>query len=109
METFEEGELISRYVGKQGRYNRQLADLGLHCYLKMLIKDNFIHADLVGGVQGDVVELVCRPCAALTLLHSVHSVHDISAQRPLLGRPLAALGPPVLAAACGLCPSSPAG
>jgi hypothetical protein len=47
VETFEEGELISQYVGKQGRYNRQLADLGLHCYLKMLIKDNFIHADLV--------------------------------------------------------------
>ena len=47
VETFEEGELISSYVGTTGPHNKKLADLGLHCYLKMLLKDNFIHADLV--------------------------------------------------------------
>jgi hypothetical protein len=49
VETFEEGELISKYIGTDLKYNRKLADLGLHCYLKMLMKDNFIHADLVRG------------------------------------------------------------
>lgn len=56
VETFEEGELISKYIGTDLKYNRKLADLGLHCYLKMLMKDNFIHADLVragGRVQID--------------------------------------------------------
>ena len=27
-----------RYVGTQWKYNKQLADLGMHCYLKMLLK-----------------------------------------------------------------------
>ena len=27
-----------RYVGTQCKYNKQLADLGMHCYLKMLLK-----------------------------------------------------------------------
>ncbi|KAL4448975.1 hypothetical protein ABPG77_007692 [Micractinium sp. CCAP 211/92] len=49
VETFEEGELISKYVGTEWKYNRKLADLGMHCYLKMLLKDNFIHADLHPG------------------------------------------------------------
>ncbi|KAI3430417.1 hypothetical protein D9Q98_005012 [Chlorella vulgaris] len=49
VETFEEGELISKYIGTDLKYNRKLADLGLHCYLKMLMKDNFIHADLHPG------------------------------------------------------------
>jgi aarF domain-containing kinase len=49
VETFEEGELISKYVGTDWKYNKQLADLGMHCYLKMLLKDNFIHADLHPG------------------------------------------------------------
>lgn len=41
--------ITRRYVGTPFPHNRKLADLGLHCYLKMLLKDNFIHADLVGG------------------------------------------------------------
>ena len=49
VETFEEGELISKYVGTTGQYNKKLADLGLHCYLKRLLRDNFIHADLHPG------------------------------------------------------------
>jgi hypothetical protein len=51
VETFEEGELISSYVGTTGPHNKKLADLGLHCYLKMLLKDNFIHADLVSNMH----------------------------------------------------------
>jgi len=49
VESFEEGRHISHYVGTPGRHNKKLADLGLHCYLKMLLKDNFIHADLHPG------------------------------------------------------------
>lgn len=41
--------LVARYVGTPFPHNRKLADLGLHCYLKMLLKDNFIHADLVSS------------------------------------------------------------
>lgn len=50
VETFEEGEHISRYVGEPGgKYNKKLADLGMNCYLKMLLRDNFVHADLHPG------------------------------------------------------------
>lgn len=49
VESFEEGDHISSYVGTECRHNKKLADLGLNCYLKMLIKDNFIHADLHPG------------------------------------------------------------
>lgn len=49
VESFEEGEHISSYIGKTCPYNKKLADLGMTCYLKMLLKDNFIHADLHPG------------------------------------------------------------
>ncbi|KAK9843517.1 hypothetical protein WJX81_006871 [Elliptochloris bilobata] len=50
VETFEQGRLISTYVNSpNNRYNKAVADLGLNCYLKMLLKDNFIHADLHPG------------------------------------------------------------
>jgi len=45
-----QGRLISTYVNSPGnRYNKAVADLGLNCYLKMLLNDNFIHADLHPG------------------------------------------------------------
>ena len=45
-----QGRLISTYVNSpNNRYNKAVADLGLNCYLKMLLKDNFIHADLHPG------------------------------------------------------------
>jgi aarF domain-containing kinase len=50
VETFEEGEHISAYVAApDGRHSKTLAGLGLGCYLKMLLRDNFIHADLHPG------------------------------------------------------------
>lgn len=49
VETFESGDHISSYLGKQSEHNHTLANLGLTCYLKMLLKDNFIHADLHPG------------------------------------------------------------
>lgn len=50
VETFEEGTHISRYVDAPGgKYNKKLADLGMNCYLKMLLRDNFVHADLHPG------------------------------------------------------------
>ena len=50
MESFEEGQLISRYVNNPGNpHNVKLAGIGLDSYLKMLLKDNFIHADLHPG------------------------------------------------------------
>lgn len=49
VETFECGDHISSYLGKQSEHNHTLANLGLTCYLKMLLNDNFIHADLHPG------------------------------------------------------------
>jgi len=50
VETFEEGRLISSYVDKPtNKYSIQLANIGLSCYLQMLLKDNFVHADLHPG------------------------------------------------------------
>lgn len=49
VESFEEGEHITKYLGTDGVHNKRLADLGMNCYLKMLLKDNFIHADLHPG------------------------------------------------------------
>ena len=47
-----QGRLISTYVNSpNNRYNKAVADLGLNCYLKMLLKDNFIHADLHPGTR----------------------------------------------------------
>lgn len=49
-ETFEEGRLISAYVDKPtNKYSITLANIGLSCYLQMLLKDNFVHADLHPG------------------------------------------------------------
>lgn len=51
VETFEQGESVSRYVERPERdhINTQLAHLGSHTLLKMLLVDNFIHADLHPG------------------------------------------------------------
>ena len=50
VETFEEGRLISSYVDKPtNKYSIQLANIGLSGYLQMLLKDNFVHADLHPG------------------------------------------------------------
>lgn len=49
VESFEEGDHISSYVGTEFVHNKKLADLGMNCYLKMLLRDNYIHADLHPG------------------------------------------------------------
>ena len=49
VESFEEGDHISTYLGTEGTHNKRLAQLGMTCYLKMLPRDNFIHADLHPG------------------------------------------------------------
>jgi aarF domain-containing kinase len=49
VESFEVGDHISTYLGKTCPYNRTLANLGMTCYLKMLLNDNLIHADLHPG------------------------------------------------------------
>ena len=49
VESFEEGEHISKYIGKEGPHNKRLANLGMSCYMKMLLVDNLIHADLHQG------------------------------------------------------------
>jgi aarF domain-containing kinase len=50
VESFEEGDLISRYVDDpQNKHNEALADIGLESYLKMLLFDRFFHADLHPG------------------------------------------------------------
>ncbi|KAG2497982.1 hypothetical protein HYH03_004241 [Edaphochlamys debaryana] len=49
VESFEEGDLISRYVRQPHRHNALLAQAGVDVFLNMMLKDNFIHADLHPG------------------------------------------------------------
>jgi aarF domain-containing kinase len=49
VESFEEGEHISKYLNTEYAHNKRLASLGMSCYLKMLLRDNYIHADLHPG------------------------------------------------------------
>ncbi|KAL3522154.1 hypothetical protein ACH5RR_014988 [Cinchona calisaya] len=52
VETFEQGESVSHYVdGLEGqeRLKSSLAHIGTHALLKMLLVDNFIHADMHPG------------------------------------------------------------
>eukprot|EP00899_Mesostigma_viride_P014059 jgi/Mesvir1/22654/Mv14088-RA.1 len=53
VETYEEGQSVARYVDKEDEgsaaMRRHLAQLGLRTLLKMLLVDNFVHADLHPG------------------------------------------------------------
>ncbi|EIE27087.1 ABC1-domain-containing protein [Coccomyxa subellipsoidea C-169] len=51
VETFEEGEGISRYVADPGRstFKSRLAKLGSSSFLQMMLIDNLIHSDLHPG------------------------------------------------------------
>ncbi|XP_042041717.1 probable serine/threonine-protein kinase abkC [Salvia splendens] len=53
VETFEHGESVSHYVdeleGKNDRTSSALAHIGTHALLKMLLVDNFVHADMHPG------------------------------------------------------------
>ncbi|KAL5197972.1 hypothetical protein ABZP36_001484 [Zizania latifolia] len=52
VETFEDGESVSRFMeGIEGnsRMKRDLAHIGTYAFLKMLLEDNFIHADMHPG------------------------------------------------------------
>uniref|UniRef100_A0A7S0RBD2 ABC1 atypical kinase-like domain-containing protein n=1 Tax=Chlamydomonas leiostraca TaxID=1034604 RepID=A0A7S0RBD2_9CHLO len=50
VESFEDGDLISTFVNQpQYKHRNALAEAGLHCYLQMLLRDNFIHADMHPG------------------------------------------------------------
>ncbi|KAI4374091.1 hypothetical protein MLD38_012129 [Melastoma candidum] len=52
VETYEQGESVSHYVDElegQSRLKSALAHIGTHALLKMLLVDNFIHADMHPG------------------------------------------------------------
>lgn len=52
VETFEHGESVAHYVDSlegHDRFKSALAHLGTHALLKMLLVDNFIHADMHPG------------------------------------------------------------
>lgn len=55
VETYEKGESVSRYIDENDelegsdRTKRALADIGTNALLKMLLEDNFIHADMHPG------------------------------------------------------------
>ncbi|XP_051133685.1 uncharacterized protein LOC127253252 isoform X2 [Andrographis paniculata] len=52
VETFEQGECVSHYVDEIGgndRIKSSLAHIGTHALLKMLLVDNFVHADMHPG------------------------------------------------------------
>lgn len=53
VESFEHGNVIKRYVKSdspaQEKLAEEIAETGLNAYLQMLLKDNFIHADMHPG------------------------------------------------------------
>jgi aarF domain-containing kinase len=50
VETFEEGASISKFLETDNAYvRRTIADLGCKALLKMMLNDNFVHADLHPG------------------------------------------------------------
>jgi aarF domain-containing kinase len=49
VESFEEGDHISTFLERSSKHNKVLAGLGIGCYLKMLLQDNYIHADMHPG------------------------------------------------------------
>ncbi|KAK8942580.1 hypothetical protein KSP39_PZI009305 [Platanthera zijinensis] len=52
VETFEQGDFVARYIDDldgNTRVRRDLAHIGTHALLKMLLVDNFIHADMHPG------------------------------------------------------------
>lgn len=44
VETFEEGEPISKYVRETTEINPEIASIGLNAYMKMMLIDNYVHA-----------------------------------------------------------------
>jgi aarF domain-containing kinase len=53
VETFEEGEPLANFLNsntKRSEEKTHLARLGLKAYLKMMLIDNFVHADLHPGI-----------------------------------------------------------
>lgn len=53
VESFEDGDLISTFVNQPTyKHRNALAEAGLHCYLQMLLRDNFIHAVSGGSRVG---------------------------------------------------------
>eukprot|EP00250_Pteridium_aquilinum_P013306 c21262_g1_i1 orf=258-2669(+) len=58
VESYEQGESVSHFIElperslelpERSRVNRKLAHIGTHTFLKMLLVDNFIHADMHPG------------------------------------------------------------
>lgn len=52
IESFENGESVSRFVDEiegNSRMKKDLAHIGTYAFLKMLLEDNFIHADMHPG------------------------------------------------------------
>eukprot|EP00873_Tetraselmis_striata_P040137 jgi/Tetstr1/460401/TSEL_000079.t2 len=50
VETYEQGEPISKYVASPGHeLNQAIARIGCRTYLKMLLVDNYLHSDLHPG------------------------------------------------------------
>jgi aarF domain-containing kinase len=53
VESFEHGEMLSSFLGKNyrgsKRFRRKLASVGMTAFLKMILVDNYTHADLHPG------------------------------------------------------------
>ena len=53
IESFEEGEPLSNYLHSKNpelkQINKKLANLGINAYMKMMLVDHFVHADLHPG------------------------------------------------------------
>jgi aarF domain-containing kinase len=49
VETFEPGRSVAEFIRAPHPHNTQIVSLGLDCFLKQLLEDNFVHTDLHPG------------------------------------------------------------
>lgn len=111
VESFEVGSAINGYVSavgaggaassskqrRQERVAEEIAETGLNVYLQMLLKDNFIHADMHPG--NILVREVSRPAASLPLPPSLQwTTRLVSGALRQLGAAVAGLPLPAGAA-----------
>lgn len=85
VETFEYGEPISKYLNEKYSINKKIASIGINAYMKMMLIDHFIHADLHPGNilvklnrDNDQVQLIFLDCGLVNALSPTDAEHFVS-------------------------------
>lgn len=77
VETFEDAVPLAAFLAKEHPANPRIARLGLGCFLQMIFRDGFVHADLHPGnlmvrLGGDVPQIVVLDCGMVAELPPHH-------------------------------------